>query len=60
MGSSSSSRDPIVMLCRYVNGVHYSRTLEAWLRTHDKERRHVSPILDKAYGGPTQGWTVSS
>jgi hypothetical protein len=42
---------------RYVNGVHYSRTLEAWLQKHDAQRRRVLPVLEQAYGGKAEGWT---
>lgn len=31
----------------YVNGTHYSRTLEAWLRNHDKFRKAIMPIFAK-------------
>lgn len=34
----------------YVNGTHYSRTLEAWLRNHDKFRKAIMPIFAKVYG----------
>ncbi|MDF3128381.1 cyclopropane-fatty-acyl-phospholipid synthase [Kiritimatiellaeota bacterium B1221] len=33
-----------------VNGSHYSRTLEAWLQRQDQARKHLLPILIKAYG----------
>ena len=29
----------------YVNGVHYSQTLEAWLRKMDVQRREILPIF---------------
>jgi hypothetical protein len=32
---------------RYVNGSHYSRTLEAWLRNHDKFRKAIMPIFSQ-------------
>ncbi len=37
-------------LCRYVNGVQYSRTLEAWLVKHDVHRRKVLKLFQEAYG----------
>jgi cyclopropane-fatty-acyl-phospholipid synthase len=33
-----------------VNGVHYSKTLEAWLQRQDAARADLLPILAKAYG----------
>ena len=29
-----------------VNGMHYSRTLEAWLQKQDKQRTEVLPIME--------------
>ncbi|KIY97831.1 cyclopropane-fatty-acyl-phospholipid synthase [Monoraphidium neglectum] len=34
----------------YVSGTHYSRTLEAWLVNHDKERRYVMGLFERTYG----------
>lgn len=31
----------------YVNGTHYSRTLEAWLVSHDRFRRAIMPLFAK-------------
>lgn len=33
-----------------VNGMEYSRTLEAWLTRQDEHREKLMPILSKAYG----------
>lgn len=33
-----------------VNGNHYARTSEAWLRTMDENRQAITPILEKTYG----------
>ncbi len=33
-----------------MNGVHYSRTLEAWLQKQDAQRSAVMGIFDKTYG----------
>lgn len=33
-----------------VNGMEYSRTLEAWLTRQDEHREKLMPILEKAYG----------
>jgi cyclopropane-fatty-acyl-phospholipid synthase len=33
-----------------VNGVEYSKTLEAWLQRQDQHREKLIPILTKAYG----------
>lgn len=48
------------MRCRYVNGVHYSRTLEAWLQNQDNARAEIMPIFEKAYGGKAEAlkWFV--
>lgn len=31
----------------YVNGTHYSRTLEAWLVSHDRFRKAIMPLFAK-------------
>lgn len=36
--------------CRYVNGTHYSRTLEDWLRLHDAARSTIMPLFEQTYG----------
>lgn len=33
-----------------VNGCHYSKTLEVWLRRMDKNMKTIGPIIDKTYG----------
>ncbi|EIE20597.1 methyltransferase type 11 [Coccomyxa subellipsoidea C-169] len=33
-----------------VNGTHYSRTLEDWLRRQDRQRAQILPIMKKTYG----------
>jgi len=33
-----------------VNGTHYARTSEAWLRAMDANRKLITPILEKTYG----------
>jgi cyclopropane-fatty-acyl-phospholipid synthase len=35
-----------------VNGVHYSRTLEAWLQLQDQREREILPIFEETYGSP--------
>ncbi|KAG2428146.1 hypothetical protein HXX76_011826 [Chlamydomonas incerta] len=42
----------------YVNGRHYSRTLEDWLVRHDRNRREVLNILTTAYMGSTESANV--
>jgi len=34
----------------YVNGMHYSKTAEAWLEKLDKNRKHILPIMKEVYG----------
>ena len=34
----------------YVDGRHYERTCEAWLREFDHNKRRVWPILRRVYG----------
>lgn len=34
----------------YLNGTHYSRTLEAWLVNHDRFRKAIMPLFSKVYG----------
>ncbi|MGA0368920.1 MAG: class I SAM-dependent methyltransferase [Kiritimatiellia bacterium] len=38
-----------------VNGIHYSRTLEAWLQRQDAAKEKLLPILTKAYGEEQAG-----
>ena len=33
-----------------VNGTHYARTSEAWLRSMDENQKVITPILEKTYG----------
>jgi cyclopropane-fatty-acyl-phospholipid synthase len=33
-----------------VNGKHYSRTAEAWLRNMDDQKNHIMPIMREVYG----------
>jgi len=33
-----------------VNGTHYSRTLEAWLKLQDKREKCILPIFEQTYG----------
>jgi cyclopropane-fatty-acyl-phospholipid synthase len=33
-----------------VNGMHYSKTAEAWLEKLDKNRKHILPIMKEVYG----------
>ncbi|KXZ45644.1 hypothetical protein GPECTOR_52g44 [Gonium pectorale] len=42
----------------YVNGQHYSKTLEAWLVRHDRHRKEVLSILEGAYKGSKEPASV--
>jgi len=40
-----------------INGTHYARTSEAWLRAMDSNRHLITPILEKTYGpGEASRW----
>jgi cyclopropane-fatty-acyl-phospholipid synthase len=39
-----------------VNGVHYSKTLEAWLKKHDAAAPEVLKILETCYGSEAKLW----
>ena len=34
----------------HVNGIHYSKTSEAWLRNMDKHKENIMPLFEKTYG----------
>ena len=34
----------------YVNGMHYSKTLEDWLVLHDKAQKQIMPLFEETYG----------
>jgi len=38
-----------------VSGTHYARTSEAWLSTMDENKKMITPILEKTYGGDQAG-----
>ena len=38
------------LCCRYINGQHYSRTLEDWLKLHDAARSSIMPLFEQTYG----------
>lgn len=44
----------------YVNGKHYSKTLEAWLKKHDAAKTEVMAMFDTCYGGSAEAlkWFV--
>ena len=33
-----------------MNGTHYSRTLEAWLKAHDRHKAEILPLFQETYG----------
>ena len=39
-----------------VNGLHYSRTLEAWLAEMDHQREALLPLFAETYGGEAERW----
>jgi cyclopropane-fatty-acyl-phospholipid synthase len=39
-----------------VNGVHYSRTLEAWLDAMDRSRATLMPVFEATYGDDADRW----
>lgn len=39
-----------------VNGTHYSRTLEAWLKKHDAAGDAVKKIMQATYGAAARAW----
>ena len=43
----------------YVNGAHYSKTLEAWLKRQDANHQKVMKLFETTYGGYDQAviWT---
>lgn len=40
---------PARAACRYVDGTHYSRTLEAWLVKHDQHKQQILKLFDETY-----------
>lgn len=43
----------------YVNGQHYSKTLEAWLQRQDAHRKELMPLFESTYGkGQALKWFV--
>lgn len=37
-----------------VSGIHYSRTLEAWLKLQDSREQNILPVFETVYGGKAQ------
>ena len=35
---------------RYINGEHYSKTLEAWLKKHDGNYKTIMSLFEQTYG----------
>ena len=45
------------LCCRYINGQHYSKTLEDWLKLHDGARSSILPLFEQTYGkAQVGGW----
>ncbi len=43
----------------WLNGEHYARTLEEWLRRYDAHAEAIRPILESTYGSPAaNGWWI--
>lgn len=42
----------------YVNGMHYSRSLEMWLEKHDACKKQLAPMFKDVYGAESQKWFV--
>ena len=42
----------------WLEGGHYARTLEAWLRRYDERAAAIKPILAATYGGAAMDWWV--
>lgn len=43
----------------YINGIHYSKTLEDWLVRHDAEKKSILPLFEETYGkGNALKWFV--
>ena len=47
-------RDLVLEQRWLVDGTHYQRTAEAWLRNQDRQRDALLPVLAQAYGGEAQ------
>ncbi len=41
-----------------VNGMHYSKTSEAWLQNMDKHKKEIMPLFEKTYGDQATKWWV--
>ncbi len=39
-----------------VDGLHYSRTLEAWLQGMDRNRERLMPLFSQTYGEEAERW----
>lgn len=50
--------DLIVKKISYVNGVNYSRTLEAWLKKMDQNHTEIKRIFKEPYGKESNKWFI--
>lgn len=40
----------------HVNGLHYAKTLNAWLSRYDNNKKRIMPLLRKVYGNDANVW----
>ena len=50
IGAPDTERCSRIWCGRPVNGRHYKRTAESWLRNMDEKRAEIDPLLRETYG----------